>query len=95
MSKFELFNNINSDSIILYSIIYNILISINNIEYKDKTKYFIQKYLFDNSENNNNSLIQSNFCLVSDKIMYYIKYEHNSIKQNYEKILYEYFVNNI
>ncbi len=94
INKFiELFNNINSDSIILYSIICNFLMSINNIENKDKTKYFIQKYVFNNSDNNNNSLIQSNFCLVLDKIKYYIKYEHNSIKQNYEKILCEYFVN--
>ena len=87
----ELFNNINTDSIILRSIICNITMSIKNIDYY--SKYFIQKYVFDNSEKKNNSLIQSNFCLLLDKIKYYIKYEHNSIKQKYEKILYEYLDN--
>ena len=89
----ELCENINSDSIILNSIIGNMKISINNIDYKDDTKYFIQKYIFNNLKNKNTILVQSNFCLVLDKIKYYIKYEHNSIKQNYEGILCEYFDN--
>ena len=86
----KLCEKVNSDSIILNSFICNIKMSNNNPNYKEDTMNFFQKYIFENEKNKNNlCLLQSNFCMVLDKIKYNIRFQQNQIKKDNEEILNE------
>ena len=90
----ELCEIIDSDSILLNIIICNYKMSIDNPNYKNNTDSFINKYIFENNKYKNNySLIESNYCMVLDKIKYYIQYKKDNINNNFEEILCKYFQN--
>ena len=90
----KLCEKVNSDSIILNSFICNIKMSNNNPNYKEDTKNFLKNYIFENEKNkNSNSLLQSNFCMVLDKIKYNLRFQQNPFKKDFEEILNENFSN--
>ena len=87
----ELCENSNSDSIIINSFICDLKMSIQNANYKEDSINFFKTYIFEQKDKKDKNLIESNFCMATDKLKYNIRYGQGLIKKNSEEILSELF----